>query len=805
MDRIIEKHDKSKIIFKKTILSLNTPFPISKIGSIFIIGDCTIDKTVIDIINLGLKFTPSFTKFDLYYFLFNFYVSLNTLNNFCTFKLYSKNKKDTTTTTVTEPSQVDSASQGNGNYKSFFQINQKSKAKDTLKSPLLFTKNFRINFLTNILSKIDISPNNFLLNFQSFKSTFHKLRDNDLKVINADKNVGTVIIDNQIYTKLCFDHLDDKNTYKMINYNPQFELFNTTKNLLLKLKNNNHISDKLYNCFNSNINFKKLASFRILAKLHKEAKFGVRPLVNCANTTLSIISKFLDFTLKPFINTHFSYIKDSQNLMQKLDNFKCDSNTSLFSADFESLYTNIPLDEAIEIISDFISNVPNTEFSGYGFNKLLELVLKNNFFYFKFNKLQKFYLAFFLQISGVSMGTSCGPSVANSYLQFFEIKYKNVLERNLYFRFIDDLLFSDKYLLDNFKNIFPKLNLTISSGKTVQFLDLNVSIGQDYKFNLDLFIKKTNTFAYLDSRSNHTLQVFRGVIITLVHRIRKICTDFHRFYYHCNLLFTRLLAKGYSSSLIQNIIRSFSKTDRYSLLTYKVKENSDLFTTSLFFITTFDKRIFNSSQIYKNVWDNSINNDSFLKQFIFRTIYKNNTSFNSYYVNNFFIPCSSNSFNICTNDNCTVCKYANTNIKLDNTFNLPILIPTKSFCSSINCIYILKCNKCEKFYVGETSRSAKVRIKEHLNKIKYFIKLSVNNELFEDKMSTHKDTEILYRHFAVNHNLETDFSFQIFLTNVLYYRLRLENDLILILNTRSPLGLNTMSNLNLYNFESYKK
>ena len=58
------------------------------------------------------------------------------------------------------------------------------------------------------------------------------------------------------------------------------------------------------------------------------------------------------------------------------------------------------------------------------------------------------------------------------------------------------------------------LNLTVTTGKTVQFLDLNISLGFDHSFNFDLFIKKTNTFSYLDSRSNHTIQVFRGVIIT---------------------------------------------------------------------------------------------------------------------------------------------------------------------------------------------------------------------------------------------------------------------------------------------------
>lgn len=799
MDRIILNNETSKINYISTPLNLNTSFPISRIGNIFVIGNCQIDRSIIDLINLGLKFTPSFDKFDILYFLKNFYQSLNSFNNFCSFKIYSENKADNVSNTG--PSHSLAAVEGN--VASFFQNNRNKSYNHLFKSPLQSSKNFRINFLTSILDKIKFDNNHFQINLNTFKRTFHSLRKNDVKIINADKNIGTVMINNDIHTMLCFDHLDDIKTYKMINYNPQFKLFNTTFNLLSSLNNNNHISDKLYKCFFNNIHYKKLPNFRILAKLHKELKFGVRPLVNCANTTLSVISKYIDYTLKPFITSHFTFIKDSQNLMQKLDTFKCNPSTSLFSADFESLYTNIPLDEAIDIISDFICKIPNTEFSGFGFRKLLELVLKNNFFYFKYNKFKKTFFSFFLQISGVSMGTACGPSVANSYLQFFEIKYRIFLDRTIYFRYIDDILFTDKTLVDNFKNIFPNLKLTYSTGSTVQFLDLNLSLNLDYSFNFDLFIKKTNTFAYLNSKSNHTLQVFRGVIITLVHRIRKICSDYHMFFFHSNLLFSRLLDKGYNPKLIQSIIRSYSNIDRESLLSYNLKNVNNLFKNSIFFITTFDKRIFNSSYLYKNVWANSIDNNSFLKKFIFKTIYKNNINFNSYYVNNFFIPYSSESFKNCQDLNCKICKYANNNIILSNTFNLPLLIPSESSCNSINCVYIISCTKCSKFYVGQTSRSIKVRIKEHLYKIKYFINLFLINCNFEEKLMSHKDTEILYRHFASDHNLDQDFKFQVFSTNFVSYRHRLENDLILILNTRSPFGLNTMSDLYINNFEPY--
>jgi len=69
------------------------------------------------------------------------------------------------------------------------------------------------------------------------------------------------MINNDIHTFLCFNHLDDTRTYKMIDFNPQFELFNTTFKLLSSLKENNHISQKLYNCFYRNIHYKKLPNF----------------------------------------------------------------------------------------------------------------------------------------------------------------------------------------------------------------------------------------------------------------------------------------------------------------------------------------------------------------------------------------------------------------------------------------------------------------------------------------------------------------------------------------------------------------
>ena len=63
------------------------------------------------------------------------------------------------------------------------------------------------------------------------------------------------------------------------------------------------------------------------------------------------------------------------------------------------------------------------EISSYAIFEMLKLVLHNNYFSFEHNNLS----TFLLQTKGIAMGTSCGPSVANLYLAYFELKYKILL------------------------------------------------------------------------------------------------------------------------------------------------------------------------------------------------------------------------------------------------------------------------------------------------------------------------------------------------------------------------------------------
>ena len=75
--------------------------------------------------------------------------------------------------------------------------------------------------------------------------------------------------------------------------------------------------------------------------MHK-TKFGVRPIVNSRNHPTSKICLLLDCIIKPILKTTETYIQDSQNLIQKLNDLNIDEKElHLYSCDFESLYTNI--------------------------------------------------------------------------------------------------------------------------------------------------------------------------------------------------------------------------------------------------------------------------------------------------------------------------------------------------------------------------------------------------------------------------------------------------------------------------------
>ena len=84
------------------------------------------------------------------------------------------------------------------------------------------------------------------------------------------------------------------------------------------------------------------------------------------------------------------------------------------SLDVDSLFTNIPLEETIDICtSTLFENMEKVEgLSKIEFKELLSLTTKES--YFLFNR------ELYKQIDGVTVGSPIGPTLANAFLVYFE-------------------------------------------------------------------------------------------------------------------------------------------------------------------------------------------------------------------------------------------------------------------------------------------------------------------------------------------------------------------------------------------------
>ena len=151
------------------------------------------------------------------------------------------------------------------------------------------------------------------------------------------------------------------------------------------------------------------------------------------------IAKFLDIILSPLDQELPSFIKDTSQFLQIINDFDFPANSNhkplLLTMDVTSLYTSIPHDGALKASKHFLHKRSNQSMSTFTLLQLIELVLKMNTFHLNGR--------YFSQKQGVAMGTKMGPSFAcifMGYLQeLFFAKHKHSTPK-LYKRYIDDII-----------------------------------------------------------------------------------------------------------------------------------------------------------------------------------------------------------------------------------------------------------------------------------------------------------------------------------------------------------------------------
>ena len=780
------------------ITNIESLYKIYKISEhVFQLGNINTEtvflNNIIEILNLGKKFIPCYynDSFSLIsFFIKNFDMHLEDFNKKIFYKI--KNEEYLISKVNKEISNNDNVKKVSFN----IEVQESNKFNNIFDKFRLRSSNYNIPILNEtfdvkfkIYEKIFANNISFRLNISKnqlyFLKKFCKIRP--FKIVDCDKNVGIIIMSNELYDKLAFDSLNNGTTYEELDYNPLEITTNEILNTLTSIYINNNISKKLLNILSPNNTV--LGNYRILPKLHK-SKFGIRPLVNYNNTPTFNISKFLFILLNDNVKNFDSYIQDSQHLIQLTKDLIIPENSKIFSLDFSDLYTNIDLNLASNIITEFAKDkLDSKHISLFGFNKILNLFLYNNIFKFK--------TKFFKQKIGIAMGSIFGPTCACIFVHHLESHWLIINRPVLYKRYIDDIILicNDNSLLNSLQNNFNNLVLNISSEEIVNFLDLNIYIDKiTRKLVFSLYLKKTNTFSYLLSSSNHQKSIFKNIPKSLFIRTRRSCTNIEDYYFFSGIFLFYLLKRGYDYSLLRKIRHCISLIDRDLLINYKDKNLFDK--NTVFLKLPFDMNLSINSQTKLEI-QNSFKNHKLLKNLKIKIVNALQYNLSSILLFNFKIPDIKKFFTSkCGKTICKCCPFIYNRYHLnftDTHFSLPLLFNAN--CETTNVVYIISCNLCNFFYIGQTQQKLKKRIFSHISTIKNFI-----------PFYKYTDKVIAYHFNLKLHNVKQHFEVCVFQGNLIDLKDRLSCEFNLIKLFRSlniPL-LNDITELFNSNFISNK-
>jgi len=318
----------------------------------------------------------------------------------------------------------------------------------------------------------------------------NKFLSNNPNIIltRADKGNITVALDKTEYLNKIENMLKDTETYSIINKDPINKLTKEIRELLTGWKIKGYITKNTYNaiyCSEGN-----LPCAYGLPKIHKPG-LTFRIIISSIDSPMYSLAGFIHKIISKNIVKPLSYIENSYQIVKKLNGLLIGENYDLISLDVISLFTNIPLNLAIDSVSNrwcHISEgtlIPKNEFL-----KALKLILESTYFKFN-NKIYK-------QKFGTPMGSPLSPIIAEIVLQDLEKKALDLLRIKIpfYHRYVDDIaLACPKHkineCLKTFNSLHSRLQFTLEKGsKKLNFLDVTI-INNEGKIEFDWYQKPT--------------------------------------------------------------------------------------------------------------------------------------------------------------------------------------------------------------------------------------------------------------------------------------------------------------------------
>jgi hypothetical protein len=450
--------------------------------------------------------------------------------------------------------------------------------------------------LNDALAKPLIKPN---ITKRQLDRLFEIKNDPKIVVKNADKNLGITLWNKADYIKEASKHLDNKDAYIQVRSAPETKIIENVKQMLSCY--DGLIDSDMLNWVNHQLKKPvKLPKFYLLPKLHKNP-VSSRPITAAHSWITTGLAVAVDHLLRPIVEPIKEILKDTNTLVQDLEKTivqtivetKVDTNVQtnvetivldlehqdvqvwLITADVQSLYTVIPIEEGLEATREAMREAKLSTSTQSFVDWAQRLILNNNYFEFE-GKV-------FKQSKGAAMGANDAPVFANLFVlkQERPVIRKHQARILLYRRLLDDVLTIIKgtrneaeSFIHDLQAMHPSLKLTVTiDDSKASFLDITIFKGKRFrtegKLDSKPFEKQMNPYLYIPFSSAHSRNLKLGWIKAEIQRLIRNSSDESDFNEAKSRLQVRLRLRGYPQKFLKEALQQTSFNERKTLLENK--------------------------------------------------------------------------------------------------------------------------------------------------------------------------------------------------------------------------------------------
>ena len=276
----------------------------------------------------------------------------------------------------------------------------------------------------------------FSLSRERMKARAELKKNNSIIITRPDKGRATVIMTRVDYnTKMAAILEDGSKLVKLGPVSTHDRTLAREKELVTYLKNLRPAKDMSESEF---FRMKPIGSVRPrmygLPKIHKPS-CPLRPILSMIGSPQYAILKCLCGMIQPVVDYYCKHnVKDTFQFVEILRENPIPPTAHMCSLDVACLFTNVPLDETIDICAQTLyhndDDVDVPWLPESAFRRLMLMVTSGVEF--------SFGDVMYKQTDGVAMGLPLGPALANVFVGYCESRMDKVKWPQLYVRFLDD-------------------------------------------------------------------------------------------------------------------------------------------------------------------------------------------------------------------------------------------------------------------------------------------------------------------------------------------------------------------------------